>query len=176
MSLTNYEIGQKIKEYRKGKMTQRELAEKIGKTESSIRKYEKGLVTIPLDVIQKIADALGIVPFQLMGVPEYPEITKIVKQYYGFIEYLISLGYTVEDVETIEKIPIDEYIEAGGNSSTLSDDDKQAGFIEGESHSIKLIMNGKSIVLEEYEFEELQKSVNDIIEFNFWKKHSENHK
>ena len=67
MNLSDQEIGKKIKQYRKGKMTQQELAEKIGKTESSIRKYEKGLVTIPLDVLEQIASSLGITAFDLMG-------------------------------------------------------------------------------------------------------------
>ena len=61
-------IGRKIKDQRKQcKLTQTELAERIGKTESSIRKYEKGLVTIPTDVIEKIAEALGTTPFSLFG-------------------------------------------------------------------------------------------------------------
>lgn len=67
MNLSDQEIGKKIKQHRKGKMTQQELAQKIGKTESSIRKYEKGLVTIPLDVLEKIASALEISPSVLMG-------------------------------------------------------------------------------------------------------------
>ena len=50
MSEINYEkIGLLIKEYRKKlKLTQKEFGEKIGKTESTIRKYEKGLVQIPI--------------------------------------------------------------------------------------------------------------------------------
>ncbi len=61
-------IGKKIKERRKEcKITQAELAEKIGKTESSIRKYEKGLVAIPTDVIEKIAEMLETTPYTLFG-------------------------------------------------------------------------------------------------------------
>ncbi len=54
-------IGRRIKEARKKKkMTQTELADIIGKTESSIRKYEKGLTDIPKAVIQDIAAALEV--------------------------------------------------------------------------------------------------------------------
>lgn len=61
-------IGRKIKNQRKQcRLTQAELAKKIGKTESSIRKYEKGLVAIPTDVIEKIAETLGTTPFSLFG-------------------------------------------------------------------------------------------------------------
>ena len=64
-------IGMNIKKYRKGKFTQQELADKIGKTESSIRKYEKGLVTIPLDVLNRIATALEVKVADLMGISDY---------------------------------------------------------------------------------------------------------
>lgn len=61
-------IGRKIKERRKEcKITQTELADKIGKTESSIRKYEKGLVQIPTDVFEKIAEVLETTPHSLIG-------------------------------------------------------------------------------------------------------------
>lgn len=80
----NIKVGENIKKYRKGKMTQRELAEKIGKTESSIRKYEKGLVTIPVDVLERIAIALEISVIDLMGIS--PEDG--VKQIEGLKKYL----------------------------------------------------------------------------------------
>lgn len=52
-------IGSQIRKYRKREnMTQKELAQRIGKTESSIRKYEKGLVDIPNVVLEKIANVL----------------------------------------------------------------------------------------------------------------------
>ena len=64
-------IGKKIKERRREcKITQAELAERIGKTESSIRKYEKGLVAIPTDVIERIAETLETTPYVLFG-PEW---------------------------------------------------------------------------------------------------------
>lgn len=54
-------IGTRIKNAReKMKLTQTDLASKIGKTESSVRKYETGLTEIPLSVLSKISDALGI--------------------------------------------------------------------------------------------------------------------
>ena len=42
------------------KLTQQELGEKIDKTLSSIQKYEKGNVMIPIDVLSNIAKALNI--------------------------------------------------------------------------------------------------------------------
>ena len=42
------------------KITQTELGAKINKTLSSVQKYEKGEVTIPIDVLNNIAIALNI--------------------------------------------------------------------------------------------------------------------
>ena len=51
------EFGEKIKNLRKQKgLTQTELAKKMGTTQSTIYKYEKGLRTIPLNVIEKFAN------------------------------------------------------------------------------------------------------------------------
>ncbi|MBQ8682426.1 MAG: helix-turn-helix transcriptional regulator [Selenomonadales bacterium] len=64
----NMRIGKRIKEARrKLKLTQMELAESIGRTESSVRKYEAGKVTIPIDVIAEIAYVLKVPAFDLIG-------------------------------------------------------------------------------------------------------------
>ena len=59
-------VGQMIKQQRKSKkITQLELANLIGKTESSIRKYEKGLVNIPVGTLKLIAKNLEISVYDL---------------------------------------------------------------------------------------------------------------
>ncbi len=57
--MNNKIIGENIKKFRKGHYTQAQLAKKINRTESSVRKYEKGLVEIPIGVLEQIADALN---------------------------------------------------------------------------------------------------------------------
>lgn len=42
------------------KLTQKELADAIGKTTSSVQKYELGLSMPPLDVLNQIASVLGV--------------------------------------------------------------------------------------------------------------------
>lgn len=61
--------GEKIKAAREAqKMTQEELGRICGTTKQSIFKYETGVVTnIPLDRLEKIAEALDISPAFLMG-------------------------------------------------------------------------------------------------------------
>ncbi len=176
MNLSDQEIGKKIKQYRKGKMTQQELAAKIGKTESSIRKYEKGLVTIPLDVLEAIASALGITAFDLMGAEywdkKYPKIAEESKEYEGFIDYLNSLGYIVKDHYSPLQIPIAEF-EKAGKMDIVREKCIESGFVLAESHSVELIKDGKSFTLEDDEFGDLQKSTKDMIALKLWQKSQE---
>lgn len=54
-------IGEKIKKYRKEKgLTQKELADKIGKGFSTVQKYELNISQPPIDVLNRIADTLDI--------------------------------------------------------------------------------------------------------------------
>lgn len=54
-------ISENIKFYRNKKgLTQQELADKIGKSINSVKKYESGYTNPPIDVINKIAAALEI--------------------------------------------------------------------------------------------------------------------
>ena len=80
-------VGERIKQKRREKnLTQAELAEKIGKTESSIRKYEKNLVSIPSAVMEDIANALNTTVHYLDGM-EYAQ-NKF--QSYKSMTYLIN--------------------------------------------------------------------------------------
>lgn len=87
-NMNNKEIGEKIKYYRKqNNITQKELAKMIGKTESSIRKYEKGLVDIPIKTIEDIAVSLKISVSDLLYISSQND-----KKIYNFniVETIIS--------------------------------------------------------------------------------------
>lgn len=95
-------IGQNIKQYRKGKMTQQELADKIGKTESSIRKYEKGIVTIPLNVLEQIASALDVsvsdlMILELVNIDHKIDTTQKIHETTSFKNFLDVLGYEIHE-------------------------------------------------------------------------------
>lgn len=53
-------IGENIKKYRKGKLTQEELGTQIGKTERTIRGYENGDTSPSMEILKKISVALDI--------------------------------------------------------------------------------------------------------------------
>jgi len=68
-------IGRRIREARKKRgLTQKELGVAISRTESSIAKYEQGLVEIPNSVLSFLAAALGVSVNYLLGADERPPI------------------------------------------------------------------------------------------------------
>ena len=59
-------IGEKIRQHRKARnMTQKQLGELSGIAEPTIRRYELGKLNPKRETLTKIADALGIDPFEL---------------------------------------------------------------------------------------------------------------
>ena len=88
------------------KLTKRELAKRIGVHESSINKYEKGLVDIPLSKITELARVLNVTESYLMGwednVKEAPQGIKI--PVLGTVAAGIPIS-AVEDILDYEEIP-----------------------------------------------------------------------
>ncbi len=162
MNLSDQEIGKKIKQYRKGKMTQQELAEKIGKTESSIRKYEKGLVTIPLNVLEQIASSLGITAFDLMGVEYWdkkpPNMGEEVERLEAIIAYYKDLGYTVDE----------QVVKCHWEDENEVDPSKRVQIVDEVEYT--LTQDGHTAVFTQAEFEALQAGVKEVIEGKFYKK------
>ena len=145
MDFKNSVIGQNIKTHRKAlKMKQTELANKINKTESSIRKYEKGIVTIPLNVLEEIANALNVTTFDLMS--DEKALAKEVHELEAFLTYLESIGYTVDT--SIE-----------GN--------------EGESYSVYLTKDGIKTNFTKAEFENFQFQTKRSVDYQVWLKAQE---
>jgi len=91
-------IGDNIKKYRKlARITQVQLAEKIQKSESTVRKYEANNVKPDFAVLNDIADALGCTLMDLLDENKkssninFIEITQ-----FGYLkEYVKTLGYEV---------------------------------------------------------------------------------
>lgn len=69
INLDYLEIGSKIKQKRKAlNLTQLQLAERVGLTESSISRYESGkIATMPTSTVNKICKELHIEPSELLG-------------------------------------------------------------------------------------------------------------
>lgn len=62
---------ERMRELREAKsITQGQLAERVGIEQSHVSKIERGLANPTLDMIRKIAAALGVEPFDLFGKPD----------------------------------------------------------------------------------------------------------
>lgn len=89
-------IGDRIKELRKSKkVTQRELARKIHRSERIVQKYESGEVSPPWIVVERIAEALNV-PFNEL-VPDNSQEA-------------IDLFDTPREIDIVFHEPIDEII------------------------------------------------------------------
>lgn len=161
-------IGEKIRSVRKERgFTQKKLGELCGINEANIRKYELGKQNPKIETIDKIASALGISAFELMGSDyfdkKYPEIAKESKEFDGFIDYLRSLNYIVNTVKEPCKIPIDML------PDHIKKEYEGQDYVDGETFSIELIKGGESVVLQEEQFTQLQTEIKDSIEYKLWK-------
>ena len=64
----------RIAEVRKAvKITQEELAKKLGINRATLSKYENGTIDLSLSQLQKIAEALGVEVWDLLDAPPLPK-------------------------------------------------------------------------------------------------------
>lgn len=94
------EIGQNIQEARKkAKLTQKELAEKVGIATITVQQYERGVRTPKIETLQKIAQALNIDVGVLYGVEVNKGNPQYLNRLYGKIsEVAEKYGRPEEEV------------------------------------------------------------------------------
>lgn len=91
------EIGKKLKEIRKSKkITQTELGNLLGKSLSTIQKYESGEIEIPLNTILKVCDFFDISINEIIESREKIEIQKLGDE--DLIGELKIRGYTISKI------------------------------------------------------------------------------
>ena len=88
--MNQIKIGKFIAECRKkNNLTQLQLAEKVGLTESSISRYESGkIATMPTSTINKICEVLRIEPAELLGLTPENSFEYDLKEILSFVEDL----------------------------------------------------------------------------------------
>lgn len=99
--MNNKEVGMNIKQARKKKrLKQRELAELIGFSESSISKYEQGLISIPSAVLERLSKVLEVPLADLCSWDEEfntnGKLAQEHNEYENFVNYLIAMGYFIK--------------------------------------------------------------------------------
>ena len=85
------------------KLTKRELAKRIGVHESSINKYEKGLVDIPLSKISELSRVLNVTEAYLMGWEDEQKAQGLKIPVLGTVAAGIPIS-AVEDILDYEEI------------------------------------------------------------------------
>jgi len=109
MDINWKEIGLRIKNARESKLlTQTDLASKIGKTESSVRKYEAGLTEVPLSVLANIAKTLDLKVYSILGFE---------------LDFFSGLSFDtlLEASSNMDDEGLDQYLKDLGIEKTLSD-------------------------------------------------------
>lgn len=139
-------IGDNIRRLRKERgITQKKLGELCGIAEPNIRKYESGKQNPKLETIEKIASALGVTAFDLMGIEYFdlknPKAGRQYAEYEGFQNYLQSIGFSVKEIQESE-----------------------------DSCSYAISGNGLDLTLSNEEYSQLQASSGDLIFSYLWKK------
>ena len=113
-------IGAEIRRLRKMRgLKQKELGAAILRSESSIAKYEQGLVEIPPKALIAIADALGVDYADLLGISVQPTATPFSASF----KWLESVGYKVRDFEEDGERLLTLHDVQTGKWITISDDD-----------------------------------------------------
>lgn len=108
--MDNKKIGKNISIYRKAKkITQKQLANLIDRAESSIQKYEKGEVEVPLSVIEKIASVLDIPTRYLLDFETQEAVNELIGGISPVFQKMLSdmgykLVYRPENPQTVAVI------------------------------------------------------------------------
>ena len=75
MSSPSIEIGSKIRQFRQSrKMTLDELSLIIHKSRANLSKYESGKISIDIDTLYKLAEALNVRTEQLLYIPDSEKV------------------------------------------------------------------------------------------------------
>ncbi|SFR78498.1 helix-turn-helix domain-containing protein [Anaeromicropila populeti] len=106
--MNNKEIGERIKTKREeNHLTISELAKKVGVADSTISRYERGIIEkIKLPVIQSIAAALGVNPVWIIGESTECEIKEkfvLDDSYFSFAKEMQQKKVSKDDMEKLWK-------------------------------------------------------------------------
>lgn len=147
-------VGDNIRRIRKEKgWTQTKLAKVLNVSQQMIGQFENNKNPPKLETVEKIASALGVTPFDLMGFDYWdqknPNIGKEVAESRGFEAYLKSLGYALKEIPE-------------GND--------EEGAV---SISYSISGNGINVTLSGDKFQRLQSSSFDLIFSFLWRKQQE---
>jgi len=179
MGINDYiKIGTKIKEVRKKKgIKQKDMAKKLNIPVSTYANYENNHREPSTEMLDAIADVLGVSVFELIRKGKYfdmkfnpdGKLFKEINEGLYFIEYLESIGYTVEIQPEVLEWHYEDVIEDGKVIGKAQIADK-------ETYTVTMIKNKDKITFTEKEFEEFQSTIKNSVDYQVWLKNSKQSK
>lgn len=113
------ELGERIRALRRqAKMTQDDLAERIGANRVTIANYELGKYAPSVDALERLADALGTEPDVITGRAEKPAAPRpVTDEDIKFALFGGADGVTEEDYEDVKRYAA--FVKARKNGGSL---------------------------------------------------------
>ncbi|MDI6602007.1 MAG: helix-turn-helix transcriptional regulator [Thermoanaerobacteraceae bacterium] len=165
-------LKENLKKIRKTKnISQQKLAELSGLSFSMVSKLESGEQSNPtLETIEKISFALGVEPSVLIGKGKYfdmkfnpdGQLVKEIKEWECFINYLESIGYTVEIEPEVLEWHYEDVIE---NKKVIG----RTQVADKETYTVKITKDKATTIFSESEFEEFRNTIEKSVEFEIYK-------
>ena len=156
-----YSFGERLVSIRENKgISQKRLADLLEISPTRLNYWEKNKRQPDIDMIRKIAFVLDVSFVELL---EWGEREQKIREEAAFDSYLKSLGYTVEH----------EVIKWHWEDETASPEDRVQ---VPDEWIFTLTKDGKSVIFDMAEFEEIKSGTKDVIETRFYKKIMEKRK
>ena len=149
-------IGTKIKEVRKKKgIKQKEMAKKLDIPVSTYANYENNHREPSTEMLDAIADVLGVSVSELLGFDSFN----------SFINYLKSIGYTVEIEPEVLEWHYEDVVENGKVIGRTQIADK-------ETYTVTITKDKVSTTFTKAEFEEFQSTIKNSVDYQVWLKNN----
>jgi transcriptional regulator with XRE-family HTH domain len=149
-------IGTKIKEVRKKKgIKQKEMAKKLDIPVSTYANYENNHREPSTEMLDAIADVLGVSVSELLGFDSFN----------SFINYLKSIGYTVEIEPEVLEWHYEDVVENGKVIGRTQIADK-------ETYTVTITKDKVSTTFTKAEFEEFQTTIKNSVDYQVWLKNN----
>ena len=163
-------VGNRIKQLRAAKgLTQKELAKRLKLATVTIRKYENSERSLNTETIKRIADALEVSPFDLLGAKYFdltqPSFADKLRKGGVFEKYLESIGYLITS-EKVGESESGDYEEQVLNGEVVD----RIWIPDEEYFNIIIRKAGVETEFTEEEFKDFQAEIEQSIEYQLWKK------
>lgn len=164
-------INERIKKLRLDRnLTQEEFGAQIGLSKSGISNIEKGIRSVTTRHIKLISKVFGIPEFwiQFGDGEQFIDSEQKIREYNAMKEYLISLGYQVQDEPIPETATWHYEDNTDENGNVLS----RSKMIDDCEIITSLMKMGERTSFTAAEFDRFQAEISAFVEYQIWKSHN----